>query len=244
MEFRDELTIRKVVAMVRDEVGDATSKVSSRNYLSPRFVYEVSNAYRAKLIHEKIRKRQQLSSFLQQTIACIPLEKVSQNHCPCEPTEPCMFLKTKYPIPVPVKLTTVSTANGKKEYTYVDWNKFQFKLNSSRQWKHDFAYYTMKSVEEGTYIYIYVNKKERFKKHVSVTGVFYNQLEVQKFPHCNGITPRCKSSLEYRFVYDPDHIAALIEMAATYIRKFKQGLGSDKLNDLRDGVTDPPLRLT
>lgn len=238
----DVYTNRKVISLVREEIGDAGSKLASTNWLSSSFVFEVLLAVRAKLIRNKIENNIELSKFLEQTIACMPLEKVDRDECPCTPAEGCVFLRTVDPLPVLIKLTSVTSATGCTDYEPLQWNNYKVKLSSRREANRKKPYYSTKNVEECPMLYLY---GDPMKKNASVTGIWYNPLQVQKFNPCEDkIGPKCKSNLDYKFIFDPDSMMDMVELAARYIKLYKQGVKSDVLGNNNDEVQNPLTRLT
>jgi len=227
------ITNREVIGAFRTLVGDKT-QLSDDIGWSSRLIYYYILRYRAKLIREKVLRNRELSHWNYQTIDCIPLEKASLSECPCPPKPGCNWLKIKYPIPKPLhRLKSVTSKDGQVTYTFVEWERLKNKITSRISAQARKAYYTIKTRNNGTYVYLY---NDNFKKHITVTGIFENPLEVQYYYDCEGNVEPCKNPLDEEFILDPDLLPIVYDLAFAQINRAKQ-MGTDNINDDFDNVT-------
>lgn len=238
-KFKIGNTNREVVNAFRNIVADKL-QMSQSNGWSFRLVYYYLLRYRAKLIREKALSNKDLSQWNYQTIDCIPLMEVDMSECPCEPKSGCSWLRTEYTIPKPLhKLKSVTSKDGQVTYTFVEWERLKYKLMSRIPAQSKYAYYTIKTRNDGTHLYLY---NDIFKKHLTVSGIFENPLEVQFFPDCNGVTKPCIFPDQQEFILDPDIFPAMYSLAFDQIARAKQ-LGIDALNDDLDNITTTQLNV-
>ena len=227
------ITNRKVIAGFRSLVADKT-QISDDSGWSQRLVYYHLLRYRAKLIKEKERANLLISRWNYQTIPCIPLDKTHLDECPCVPKDDCTFLKTKIRIPKPIgKLKSVTSTSGNIIYTYAEWDKLQYRINSRFAGERDSAYYTLKTGPEGTFLYLY---NDIHKKYITVTGIFENPIEVQFYPGCDGKAVECRNPLDQEWILDPDLLTSVYDLALNQLFKGKQ-MATDVTNDDIDGIS-------
>lgn len=233
------ITNREVVNAFRTLVADKV-QISNQSGWSTRLVYFYIIRYRAKLIREKVLRNRNLSHWNYQTIDCIPLTKTDMSECPCAPARGCVWKKIAYPIPKPLdRLKSVTSKDGQVTYSYVEWERVKNKINSRLEAQNAMAFYTIKTRRNGTYLYLY---NDVHKKHVTVTGIFENPLEVQYYPDCNGVKEQCQEPQNEEFILDPDLLPAVYDLAIAQISRAKQ-LGTDILNNDIDDITTTKTNL-
>jgi len=130
-------------------------------------------------------------------------------------------------------LKSVTSKDGQVTYSYVEWERMKSKINSRLPGQNKIAYYTIKTRRDGTYLYLY---NDVHKKHVTVTGIFENPLEVQYYPDCKGEVEKCQTPLNEEFILDPDLLPIVYDLALAQINRAIQ-LGNDILNDDNDNIT-------
>lgn len=225
------ITNIEVVNAFRNLVGDK-SLLSDDNGWSIRLIYYFLLRYRARLIREKVRNHLPLSHWNYQTIDCIPLEKVDLSECPCTPASGCSFKKTELQIPKPLsRLKSVTSTNGQITYTFVEWERLEHKIRSRFKGERDNAFYTIKTRQDGSYLYLY---NSIHTKYITVTGIFENPLEIQYFPKCDGTEVDCKNPKTQPFILDPDILTTVYDMALGQIAKTKQLASDIDNNDMDD----------
>jgi len=233
------ITNREVINAFRTLVADKV-QISNQSGWSTRLVYYYILRYRAKLIREKVLRNRNLSHWNYQTIDCIPLQKTNASECPCAPAPGCEWLKIKYPIPKPLdRLKSVTSKDGQVTYSYVEWERMKNKITSRISAQRTYAYYTVKTRSEGTYLYLY---NDVHKKHVTVTGIFENPLEVQYYPDCKGYVDPCQEPQNKEFILDPDLLPAVYDLAIGQINRAKQ-MGTDILEDDNDNITSTKINV-
>lgn len=230
------ITNIEVVNAFRNLVGDKT-QLSDDSGWSTRWVYYFLLRYRARLIREKERRNLPISHWNYQTIDCIPLEEVDLDECPCTPASGCSFRKTTIRMPKPLaRLKSVTSTNGQITYTFVEWERLKNKINSRFVGERNTAFYTIKTRQDGSYLYLY---NDHHLKYITVTGVFENPLEIQYFPDCEGNVPKCKKPKTEEFIIDPDILTTVYDLALQQIGQAKQ-MGNDFINDDLDNVSISP----
>lgn len=230
------ITNREVVNAFRKLVADK-GYISQSNGWSFRLIYFYILRYRARLIRERVRKNITLSHWNYQTIDCIPLVETSTSECPCQPNPGCTWLKTVTPIPKPLhRLKSVTSKDGTITYTFVEWERLKRKLNSRLPANRKAAYYSIKTRSNGTYLYLY---NDDHKKHITVTGIFENPLEVQYYPDCKGEVEKCQRPADQEFILDPDLMPTVYDLALTQILRAKM-MGSDVINNDNDDIVSNP----
>lgn len=233
------ITNREVVNAFRILIADK-GPLSDDSGWSTRLVYYYILRYRAKLIREKILRNRSLSQWNYQTIDCLTLQEVNISECPCLPKTGCSWLKTTYPIPKALhRLKSVTSKDGQITYSFVEWERLKSKINSRIIAQSRAAYYTIKTRRNGTFLYLY---NDVHKKHITVTGIFENPLEVQYYPDCDGVIEPCQRPQDEEFILDPDLLPVVYDLALTQINRAKQ-LGIDLLNDDNDNITTTTMNV-
>lgn len=222
-------TNRAIIQGFRDLVGDRYF-LTDDNHWSRRLVYYHLLKYRALIIQQKMEDRKStVSHFNRQTIPCIPLEKTDVHDCPCVPVSGCTFLRTTYPIPEVLGTSFVVTSiDGSINYTYVEWERFKYKLTSRIPADRSRPYFTIKQFEGAFYIYVY---NDIHRDYITVTAVFEDPLAVQCFPSCDGTTDPCFRPMEQPFVLDQELIPIIYDMAYKSLLPAKENAPVDNINN-------------
>ena len=162
-----------------------------------------------------------MGAGLVQTIPCIELVKIDVIDSPFVPPTGCYFMKTKHPLPtmldgVPITVTTVApdckNCDGDiREFTYVPWQNFQYKMNSRLSGQKVQLYYTIKNFGSYTDLYIYSNSQFNEITAIAISLIPKNPLDVVNYPKCGeGIKKPC-SYLEDKFIIDQEIESAVFE---------------------------------
>ena len=229
-----ENTNRQIIQGFRDLVADK-GFISDDNGWSQRLVFFYLLKYRAKILSEKMEDRKsRVSLFNRQTISCIPLEEIDLVECPCAPASGCSFLRTKYPIPEVLSQSfIVSSIEGSINYSFVEWERFKYKLKSRISADKTRPYFTIRKIGEDYHIYVY---NDVHKKFITVTAVFESPLEVQVYPSCDGVVDHCFKPLDQKFILDEDLIPIMYDMAITSLVRANRSAGTDILNNDTDDL--------
>lgn len=235
-------TNRRIIQGFKDLVADK-GFLSDDNGWSSRLIFHYLLKYRARILAEKMGDRKsRVSLFNRQTIPCIPLEEIDIVECPCAPASGCTFLRTKYSVPeVLGESFIVSSIDGSINYSFVEWERFKYKLKSRVQADRNRPYFTIREIDNEYYVYVY---NDVHKKLISVTAVFESPLDVQAYPSCDGVTDPCFKPLEQKFILDEDLVPIIYEMAFDMLWRLKRGTKTDILNDEVDDLaaTQKPLK--
>lgn len=236
-------TNREIIQGFRDLVSDQGYISDDNKKYSTRLVLYYLLKFRARLLSERMGDRtKRVSLFNRQTIPCIPLEEIDVVECPCAPASGCTFLRTKYPIPsILAESLSVTSIEGSINYSFVEWERFKYKLKSRMIADRSRPYFTVKEYNNEYYIYVY---NDVHKKFITVTAIFESPLDVQRFPSCSGELEPCFKPLDQEFILDEDLIPLLYELAINIIVKGKSSTGTDVLNNDNDDLagTQVPLK--
>ena len=232
-------TNRHAIAGFRDFVADKTG-ISDDSGWSQRQVLFHLIRYRAALIQQKEEAGKKLSRFNYQTIPCIPLIETDVNECPCAPASGCKFLKTKWILPKPVShFKSITSIDGGITYSFVEWDKFKYKINSRFESQSTKPYYTTKNTGSGVYIYVY---NDQHKEFITPTSIFENPIDVQRYPDCEGKVEICIKPLDLEWIMDPDLLMAVYDLSFRNLFRIKSMVSDLMNNDNDDNIRNqqPP----
>lgn len=229
----------EVIRFLRDRMSGTDNTPQSTTPFSDRLVYEALRASRAMLIYQKAKARDTLNLQNYQTISCIPLKEVPLAECPCAPKSGCSFLITEVDIPTPIgEFYSVSSIDGTINYSYVPWDRFQYKLNDRYASTSGGAFFTTKNTKNGVRLYLY---NDIHKELVSITAIFGDPIKIYQYPKCDGGKELCPTPLEYPFPIDPDLLPSVYQMASDMLRPRSET--ADKVNnDSDDTWSQTPIR--
>ena len=206
---------------------------SDDSRLTPRHIYNTLRSLRNMLLSEKSKKRQKISQWNYQTLPCVELIKAHASECPCIPPIGCEILKTKYPIPKILTnydshlMQSVTTLDGETKFDEISWtDKKNKKGNKYTADKPDYFFRNN---------HLFITHKSKIKA-VTMTGLFEDPIEVEKFPSFCPCTDceDCTDIFDKEFPFDEDGMPRLIEMAVEkLVVKFSQGM-EDTTNNSRD----------
>ena len=201
--------------------------------LSPVHIYNKMTTVRSKLLSQEAKKKQKLNKWNYQTIPCAEMIKASKHECPCVVGNGCEILRTKYKIPKPLTdynshlISSVSSIDGEIIYGETTWE--DLKNNSGNKYTANLPDFFVRN----EYIYI----THRFgPKIVTITGLFEDPLEVEKFPSycekedCEDCS-ECIDFNEVDFPIDADLIDTMIEMCITELLNIFPVMIEDNTNN-------------
>ncbi len=206
--------------------------------LSDRHIYNKMVTVRSKLISQEAKKKQKINQWSYQTLECVELIKASIHECPCLPPIGCSILRTKHPIPKPLTnlnshlIQSVTTIDGQIIFSEISWTEKKYK--QSNKYTGNKPDYFIKND------YLYVTVRSGIKV-ITITGLFDNPLEAEKFPSlCKDCVDcqDCISPLDMEFPIDNDMIDTLIDIAKVeLIEQFSQMVG-DITNNTSDNIPE------
>lgn len=218
-------TVRHVINAFRHYAEDRSGRTNDDLSMPNLLVYYYLNMYRQT---ESAKLARNLGAIgmgagTVHTIPCMELEKLDVIDSPFVPPTGCYFLKSKYPLPVmmdglPITVTTVApdckNCDGEiREFTYVEWQNFQYKVNSRIHGQSGELYYTVKNEGNISHLYIYTNSRFDMLKAAAISLIPKNPLDIISYPKCGeGVKVPC-SYLDDQFIIDPEIEAAVFENA-------------------------------
>jgi hypothetical protein len=215
------MIIQEIIQRIQSLYSKGVQSDDTR--LAARQIYSKVLSARARLITQKLDKRQKVSQWVYQTLNCVELIKALPYECPCLPPVGCTILRTKLELPKPLMgilnghtIESVTSAEGSIVFSETTWKDKKYSVGSK---------YT--SAKPDFYIrnnYLYVTTKKS-PKIISITGVFEDPLEAASFlgicgaEECEGGTPsdncpECASPLDLELPIEKAMVETLIEMAA------------------------------
>lgn len=236
-------TIRDAVSAFSHFFEDITGRPSSSMRYPPKLIYYFLKMYRnaAAYSDQRLGSGNNYDLNTEMTIPCVELIKVDQIECPCAPASGCYFLKSKYPLPrmrngIPNSVTMLKQHKTQQNYgifTYVDWYRFEDKLNGRLSGQALSPYFTMKNIVNGNrHLYVHANIDEYSDlKAVSVALIPNDPLELLSFPVCGSSEQLC-NPLDVEFIIEDEIQNRVFEMTFAALNGFKStSLGADLLNN-------------
>lgn len=237
------MIIKEILQRVQSLYSKGVQSDDSR--LSARHIYSKVLTSRARLITQRMDKRQPISQWVYQTLDCVELVKAEPYECPCLPSVGCTILRTKLELPNPLTgilnghmIQSVTSAEGSVTFSETTWKDKKYSVG---------AKYT--STKPDFYIrnnYLYITTKDS-PKIISITGLFDDPLEAKNFPGVCGSVPckestpedncpECASPLDMELPIEKTMVETLVEMAANeLIGVFKQNQ-----EDITNNSVDTP----
>lgn len=215
------MIIKEIIQRVQSLYSKGVQSDDTR--LSARHIYSKVLSSRARLITQRMDKRQKVSQWVYQTLDCVELVKALPYECPCLPAIGCTTLRTKLELPDPLTgilnghmIQSVTSVEGGITFSETTWEGKKYSVG---------AKYT--STKPDFYIrnnYLFITTRDA-PKVISITGLFDDPLEAKNFPSvcgtepCAGGTPEddcpeCTSPLDMELPIEKAMVETLIEMAA------------------------------
>lgn len=234
-------TTREVIAQYESWSSDLTGLSVADAEWFPAAIYEQFIAARATdILEELLKDASTPNKFVQQTIGCVALERVRVEECPCAPPSGCTWLRTTLPIPVVIgDIISVSGIGGNLEmlqsYTYRDWQTVKFSLESRLPAERTRGYFCIRN----NYLYV-IQKTSPTLKALAIAALFYDPVEVQRFPQCSLTFDRCKPFLDYPLYIDPAKYQKLLASTFQLATGMKRGALLDTTNNAQPPIQPEP----
>lgn len=204
--------------------------------LSPRHIYSVLVPNRAKLLVQKINKRQRINQSIYQTVPCVELVKALPYECPCVPPLGCTIYRTKYQLPELLSghtkhaIQSVTSLVGDIIYSETSWTakKYQKGLKYT---SHKPDYYIRNN-------YLYITHKGG-PDMITITALFQDPIQAEKFSsqNCNEDCEdcdNCVSMLDRDFPISRDLVDTLIQMCLEELLNIFSKTVPDNTNNTTD----------
>lgn len=246
-------TIRDTISSFHHYFEDRSGRPSDDLSATPSLIYYWLNIYRQDELEKLKNSGKLLNEGSFQVIPCVELIVIDSVEAPFVPATGCYFLRSKYPLPamkdgIPYSVTTVDPTchncdNETKEFTFVQWNKFQYKINSRIEHQSEALYYTVKNAGEETYLYIYSNSKYDMLKAAAVSLIARDPLDVLSFPECGNLKITPCSFLDHRFLIEQEIESRVFERTFTSLKGFQNGSLADNLPNGNNDTnpSNPPV---
>jgi len=243
-------TIREVVEAFKHFMEERTGKSSSNFIYPPELIYYFLRTYANKINYQDryIKAMGRTYSDTELVLPCVDLVKTDMVECPCAPASGCKFFKSKYPLPdmingLPKTVSLIKTDGSQKNYgifTFVEWENFEFKINSRIKAQATQPYYTIKKFDFKPYLYVYANVEEYGNlKAVTVAADFTDVIEVANFPICGKKVKKECNPLDLEFVIGKELESKVFEETFQALYNYKNfTIGQDLLNDDRNNTFD------
>ena len=205
------VTNKDIVAGLRDILA-SRGIISDHSDWSERLILFYATKARSAILKAKLDdKRSKVSHFNKQTLSCVPLKTLDINECPCAPPSGCTFVRSEFPIPMPIsRYLEIDTILGNRDIDYVEWGDFRNKLRSRMALDREGPYWTIRNLGDGHYLYLY-NFSQKF---ATVTSIFEDTIEVFLYPDCSGeVKNKCAQYLDFPFVIDDGYVSFVLEAA-------------------------------
>lgn len=175
------LTYRQVVDNWKHFVVDRSGFESRSSGWSDKALLEQFLILRSTIIRQNLIAGFSIGEQSIQNLPCIQLDEAPISSCPCAPSSGCTWYKSVKPIPKYLKLLSVNDIEGNTTFSYVEWDKIKFRTKYSRSKSKEKAYYTIRTVDAESYLYIMTDK---MLKLVSLTAIFEDPYCAIEFPKC------------------------------------------------------------
>ena len=212
------MTNRDAIYQVKGLLEDRTGERPYIKRLSNRMILKALKDARASVTQtQRINNSKvEINKFSLQTLPCVSMGEVDKTRCiPCIPRSGKYWTRSKFPIPKVIgnKITSVSSIDGSSIFSFSDWDKLKYKVNSRFKAQNDSGYFTLKSEEDG--VHLYVENKEILA--VSVTALFTDPYEVKSFPLCDSEPEAICDPLEDEFVVEMELLPLIMSQAVEFI---------------------------
>lgn len=226
-------TIREAVEAFRLFYEDRSGRPSDDFAYPPKLIYYYLNLYAQSVSYENRMSKSinNMDEGILLTIPCVELVKADVVECPCAPASGCTFLKSVHKIPklldgLPLSVVTLGSecdnCDGEmREFDYVRWTNFSYKLNTRLEAQKRGLFYTMKNIDSNNHLYVYTNSQFKDLKAVSVSGIFKNPLEVAAFPMCGEMEKYICNPLDKEFIIEEELQPKVFAQVFDMLSRFK-----------------------
>jgi hypothetical protein len=206
--------------------------------LSPVHIYNKITTVRSKLLSQEAKKKQKLNRWNYQTLPCVELILANSHECPCVIGVECKILRSKHKIPKPLTdynshlISSVTSIDGKIIYGETTWESKIY--DSGNKYTSNMPDYFIRNE------YLYITDKLG-PKMISITGLFEDPLEVEKFPsYCaNEDCIDCDECVDFNeidFPIDADLIDTMIEMCYNELLNIFPSMIEDSDNNSSENI--------
>lgn len=243
-------SIRDIIAGLSHAVEEKTGR-PFKDFKWPNMLiyFHLINA-RADLYYQT-RKQNQLEGNYEdytEVLPCVLMREVDMVECPCAPASKCTFMKGVLPLPAMVgsKPTSVTTLDGLEKYEFVEWTKFQQRINNRLEAANTPMLYTLKTIENKRWLYTYITKEFAGipikAQSATVAGVPVDPMEFAMYPIC-GKTKTICDILDETFIVEKRLTNLLYDMTLRRLISINTGTRmGDTKNDDRNAETSPDPR--
>ena len=224
--------IQRIQALYSKGVNSVDTRLSSRH------IYNKILSVRARLISQEYKKKQRVSQWNYQSIACMELIKVPSHDCPCVPPMGCDILRTKYPLPEPISglhedlIQMVSSIDRQIKMDRVTLNAVR-SLRGNKYSSNKVSFFI-----HNKYLYLTTSTKIRY---ISVVGLFEDPMKVREIANFCDNCIDCVDCIDYEseeFPIDTDMIDALIELCANELIVMFLQAKEDKRSNSKDDIVN------
>ena len=166
------------------DVREALKEHSDDSEISNRYIIYLYNIKRAKYLRQDLNNYQKTVDNSVQQSFCIKLEEVSINECNVD-TECDKILRTVSKLPKPIDIASKVAINSVKPtnrlsipFNFVSKDRIPY-LGSSPYSKGIYSF-----LDPDGYIYLVSKSNISLLDCISITGVFENPLDLQKYSNC------------------------------------------------------------
>lgn len=227
------MTTGELIARVKALYSAGPSSDDRR--LSDRHIYSMLRSARAMLLQREANKKRRLSSWSRQVLACICMEQVDRNECPCSVPSGCLVNKSVLPLPEavsgmlgehlydvgPLDWSQRWTASTTSAIAYVGGNKYTGKQ-------------TYWFVADG-HLYVVRDKPVKWARAV---GVFVDPVATAAYgqQQCSpgGSVVCAAPAWEVDFPIDPHLVEMLVQMAYEQLVVWMHKMQQDVENDAQE----------
>ena len=203
--------------------------------LTNRHIYSKLKTVRARLLYEKVVKKQFIASTNYQVLPCVELIKAPIHECPCIPPLGCCIYRTKHQLPTPVSgisghiIRSVTSLDGNIVFSEITWQDKKYK---------QFDKYT--ATKPDYFIsneYLYVTAKNETEV-IRIEILLDDPVEGYHFPsYCPEAESPCISIYDREFHLDNSMFDAMIEITVqNLLQVFVAGV-EDESNNSKDNLS-------
>lgn len=224
------MTLGQVISGIQSEYSKGVPSQSVR--VTDRFIYNTMAPIRAKVISQAATKRQILSDWVYQTLACIEMTPVDLSDCPtCVPTG-CKAYRSlqKFPSVITSKndhlVKSLTSVDGRTTYDYTTWDKFRLKSFSRFTASHKEFFF------HNEYLYLIDTViQSNLNKRVTMVAAFDDPVSVYLYPSC---TQTCIDIFEKEFPLNGQFLDSVTEMTVVRLKELTIERQPDTTSNLRE----------
>lgn len=178
------VTHRHMIEQWKQYPLDRTGYLSDELPVSNKSLIRDMLDIRANEIRTALFNGVKLSEYMVQTIDCIKMKEVDRAEHPSAPASGCYWLKSEQPIPIYIKMMSVTGVvvnSDMPRFDFIKWDRFQYIPKSRSATMANGRYWTIRETSEGPYLYLY---GDRFLETVALSGIWEDPISVDQFPRC------------------------------------------------------------